>query len=123
MSRSLQRKVQVQGEDEPGDRVAVRLFGPLTIHDGPCKLGPRDLGGARPKQVLEILLAARGHHVPSDRLFELLWGEERPKHAANSLQTFVSVLRRHLTADRERARRLIVTEPEAYRFDSDLIDL
>ncbi len=123
MSRSLQRKVEVQGEDEPGDRVAVRLFGPLTIDDGPCKLGPRDLGGTRPKQVLEILLAARGHHVPTDRLFDLLWGEEPPQNAAGSLQTFVSVLRRHMTSDRDHARRLIVTEPEAYRVDTDLVDL
>ena len=49
-------------------RPAIRLFGPLEIHDGERILGPRDLGGARPKQVLEILLTARGHRVPTDRL-------------------------------------------------------
>ena len=86
-------------------------------------LGPRDLGGARPKQVFEILLAERGHLVPTDRLFDLIWGEERPQNAAGSLQTFVSVLRRHLTTDRALARRLVVTEPEAYRVDGGLIDL
>jgi DNA-binding SARP family transcriptional activator len=53
----------------------IRLFGPLTIEDGGRTLGPRDLGGARPKQVLEILLAARGHHVATDRLADLLWPE------------------------------------------------
>ena len=30
---------------------------------------------SRPKQVLEILLAARGHRVPTERIAELLWGD------------------------------------------------
>ena len=49
---------------------AIRVLGPLLIHDHDRDLGPRDLGGVRPKQVLEILLAARGHSVPVDRLIE-----------------------------------------------------
>jgi DNA-binding SARP family transcriptional activator len=109
-------------EDEHRERLLIRLFGPLTI-EGAQTLGPRDLGGSRPKQVLEILLAARGHRVPTDRLADLLWGEQLPQNAAGSLQTFVSVLRRHLASDRERARELVITEPEAYRFASDLVDL
>ena len=100
----------------------IRLFGPLAIEDGGRTLGPRDLGGARPKQVLEILLAARGHHVATDRLADLLWPEQRPQNTAGSLQTFVSALRRHLTHDRERARELVVTEAQAYRFATGLVD-
>ena len=101
----------------------IRLFGPLSIEEGARNLGPRDLGGSRPKQVLEILLAARGHLVPTDRLAELVWGDSRPQNAAGSLQTFVSVLRRHLATDGERARELVVTEPEAYRFATELVAL
>jgi DNA-binding SARP family transcriptional activator len=101
----------------------IRLFGALEIVDGDRLLGPRDLGGARPKQVLEILLAARGHHVPTDRLAELLWGSERPDDINGSIQTFVSVLRRHLVADRDRARSIVVTEAEAYRFATDMVEL
>lgn len=100
----------------------IRLFGPLAIEDGGRTLGPRDLGGARPRQVLEILLAARGHHVATDRLADLLWPEQRPQDTAGSLQTFVSALRRHLTRDRERARELVVTEAQAYRFATGLVD-
>src|SRR3954469_15269625 len=103
--------------------VAISLFGPLAIREGTRSLGDRDLGGARPKQVLEILLAARGRRVPSDRLADLLWGEHLPKHAAAALQTFVSVLRRRLSPDRRRTRELVVTEPEAYRFAVELVDL
>ena len=107
----------------PVQRPVIRLFGPLSIEEGSRSLGPRDLGGVRPKQVLQILLAARGHRVPTDRLAELVWGDDRPHNAAGSLQTFVSVLRRHLTPDRERARELVVTEPEAYRFATELVAL
>ena len=105
------------------ERPAIRLFGPLSIQDGARSLGPRDLGGVRPKQVLEILLAARGHQVPTDRLAELLWGRQPPRNVAGSLQTFVSMLRRRLTTNRERARALVVTEPEAYRFAPELVSL
>jgi DNA-binding SARP family transcriptional activator len=101
----------------------IRQFGQLSIEDGARRLGPTDLGGTRPKQVLEILLAARGHRVTTDRLGELVWGDERPQDAIGSLQTFVSSLRRHLDADRRRARALVVTEPEAYRFATELVAL
>jgi DNA-binding SARP family transcriptional activator len=97
------------------------MFGPLSIEDGTRTLGPRDLGGMRPKQVLEILLAARGHRVPTDRLAELVWPGEKPRNVSGSLQTFVSMLRRRLTIDREQARALVVTEPEAYRFATELV--
>jgi len=111
------------GGEERRERMVIRLFGVLAIEDGTRTLGPRDLGGARPKQVLEILLAARGHRVPTDRLAELLWGEELPQNAAGSLQTFVSVLRRHLVSERARARELVSTEAEAYRFATDRVEL
>jgi DNA-binding SARP family transcriptional activator len=107
--------------ERPGDLV-IRMFGPLAIENGARTLGPRDLGGARPKQVLEILLAARGHLVATDRLADLLWPQRAPQNAAGSLQTFVSALRRHVTLDRERARELVVTEAKAYRFATNLVD-
>jgi DNA-binding SARP family transcriptional activator len=61
--------------------------------------------------------------VPTDRIADLLWGETPPERAAGSIQTFVSVLRRRLTADSELARRLIVTETEAYRFETAMVEL
>ena len=75
------------------------------------------------RALLEILLAARGHHVPVDRIAELIWDGQRPDDIAASIQTFVSVLRRRLVGDRARARQLVVTETEAYRFATDAVDL
>jgi DNA-binding SARP family transcriptional activator len=105
------------------ERPVVRLFGPLTIDDGVTTLGAGDLGGVRPKQVLEILLAARGRRVSTDRLAELLWGDARPDNWAGSIQSFIFVLRRRLTSDGKRARELVITEAGAYRFATDLVDL
>lgn len=115
--------LQSRRGSEYRERPLVRLLGPLEIAVGKQSLGPGDLGGVRPKQVLEILLAARGHRVPTDRIAELLWGEERPRDVAGSIQTFISVLRRHLAPDRDRSRQLVVTEQEAYRFETDLVEL
>ena len=111
------------GDDPGSSRLVIRIFGALEIVDGDRVLGPRDLGGVRPKQLLEILLAARGHRVPIDRIAELIWDVERPDDIAASIQTFVSVLRRRLVGDRDRARQLVVTEAEAYRFATDIVDL
>ena len=99
-----------------GGSPAISLFGSIAVRHGDRTLGPRDFGGSRPKQVLEILLAARGALVPVDRMADMLWGEELPDNVAGSLQTFVSVLRRHLCADPGCARELVVTERGAYRF-------
>jgi len=104
-------------------RTVIRLFGQLSIEDDSRRVGPTDLGGTRPKQVLEILLAARGRRVTTDRLTDLVWGDDRPQDAVGSLQTFVSSLRRHLDPDRERAHALVVTEHEAYRCATELVAL
>lgn len=113
----------VSTDTKRSQRPVIRLFGSLSVEDGGRRLGAGDLGGTRPKQVLEILLAARGHRVPTERIAELLWGERRPKDDAASIQTFVSVLRRHLVTDRDHARQLVVTEQEAYRFATDRAEL
>ena len=109
--------------NDPSQRLRIRLFGSLELQDGGRVLGPGDLGGVRPKQVLEILLAARGHRVSTARIGDQLWGDEPPHDAAAAVQTFVSVLRRRLVDDRERSRALVVTEAEAYRFATDEVEL
>ena len=114
--------MQPVGNDSVGSRLAVRILGTLQIVDGERVLGPRDLGGARPKQLLEILLAARGRLVPVDRIAELIWEGQAPDDISASIQTFVSVLRRRLVDDRTLARQLVVTEAEAYRFATDAVD-
>jgi DNA-binding SARP family transcriptional activator len=98
---------------------AIQLFGPLLVTVGERRLGPRDFGGVKPKQVLEILLAARGRRVPKDRIADMLWSQEPPKNVAGTIATYVSVMRRGLDAVGRRGRDLVATETDAYRFAAE----
>lgn len=89
----------------------VQAFGPLHLELDGRRLGPTDLGGRKPKLLLEILLLADGHPVSRERLAGLLWDRDPPRNVPATLDTYASVLRRTL-ADH---RHLLVTEPEAYR--------
>ena len=75
----------------------------------------------KPRHVLEILISARGHAVPKDRLIHLLWGDLVPKDPYGGLESYVSVLRTHL--DGASAKGIVGTEPGAYRFANERADL
>ncbi len=98
------------------------LFGPIELTGGQRRLGPGDLGGTKSKQVLELLLVARGHGVTKDRLADQLWGEALPKRAFAALENYVFILRRHLGPG-GRGRELVVTEPGGYRLAAGQVDL
>jgi DNA-binding SARP family transcriptional activator len=102
--------------------LAVRMLGPLQV-DADRRLGPRDFGGIKPRQLLEILLAARGRAVPKERLAELLWGDAQPRAAAATLETYVSGLRRRLGQTAASSDGPLLTETGAYRFAVDRVDL
>src|SRR5437763_14606197 len=81
----------------PGEMfMYIRLFGSLEIEDGQRWVGPDDLGGRKPKQVLEIVLNGRGRVVSKDGTFDLLCPEGSSQNAAATLSTYVSAPRRHL---------------------------
>ena len=101
----------------------ISLFGPLQCHDGGRTLRASDLGGAKPRGLLELLLLARGRTVSKEQLAEALWGERQPQHVAGALEHYVCVLRRRLFPDQALARRVLVTEAGAYRFDTSLVSL
>src|SRR5918996_1730228 len=104
-------------------RLAVQLFGPISVTVGDTRLGPRDFGGVKPKQIFEVLLAARGRSVSKDRLADLLWGESLPRNVSGTLETYVSVLRRRIEPNKGRGASILVTEPGAYRLDTDLASI
>lgn len=83
-------------------------------------MGVRDFGGIKPKQILEILLVHEGLPVSKDRIADLLWGERLPRDWRRALEAYVSVLRSSLGSP---ARKIIVTEPNAYRLALDGVTL
>src|SRR4051794_28713646 len=104
-------------------KLGIELFGGIQVTEGERRLGPRDFGGLKPKQVLEVLLSARGRPVSKGQLGEWLWEDKLPKNLAATLETYVSVVRRAIAPDGTRGRELVVTGRESYRFDVERVDL
>ena len=88
--------------------IEFRILGSLQALKGGCAL---PLGGAKQRGLLALLLLDRNRVVPRDRLIDALWGEQPPASAANSVQVYVSKLRR-LLEDRDGIA--LVTEPPGY---------
>ncbi len=91
------------------------MFGPLTVAIDGRSLGPSDLGGVKPKEILEILLLARGRPVSKQALADSLWPGKKPQNVSGTLESYVSILRRKLFSDRSTARRVLVTGNGSYQ--------
>ena len=59
-----------------------------------------EVHGAKERTLLAHLVAYAGQVVPSTALIESLWGDDPPRSAAKSLQTYVLRLRNSLEPDR-----------------------
>jgi predicted ATPase/DNA-binding SARP family transcriptional activator len=93
----------------------VRVLGPLELERAGRRIA---LGSRLQRRLLTVLVAAAGRTVSTDRLIDLLWGEDPPPAARNSLQSHVARLRATLgDAD------LIATRPPGYALDLDRIRL
>ena len=97
----------------------VLMFGPLEVQCEGTRLGASDLGGVKPKQILEMLLLRRGRPGGIDVLADGLWPCKPPRDVPATLNTYVSVLRHRLFRDQTEARRVIFTSPRAYGFSTD----
>jgi hypothetical protein len=72
-----------------------RLLGPVEVTDGQERL---PLGGPKPRTLLAHLVLELGRVVPAERLIDAVWDERPPPAARNTLQTYVSHLRRQLVS-------------------------
>jgi len=92
------------------------LLGPLTAAvDGT----PIELGGQKRRALLAALLLKADEVVTRDELIDALWGEDPPDTARNTLQVYVSQLRKLLPEG------LLETTPAGYRLaiDPGAVDL
>jgi DNA-binding SARP family transcriptional activator len=102
-----------------------RILGSLEVSD---ETGPVMLGGPRQRGLLAILVLESGRVVPTDRLVDLLWGEEAPKTAIASLQNAIGRLRKALGADVLETRSpgyvlsIAAEQLDARRFEQALSD-
>jgi len=101
-----------------------RLLGPLEVWDGGA---PLNLGGAKQRALLALLLLSIDRVVPTERIIEELWGESPPDTAANAVQVYVANLRKLLQPGRVpgAASDVIVTRAPGYfiRVGAEDVDL
>ena len=106
----------------PSRKLDVSVLGPLTVRRGTETLGAHELGGPKPRQILEILLLHLGAPVSKGRLIDLLWEGQAPTLALPTLESHVSVLRRHLQPGTGKAGPL-KTVTGGYLMDRALVNL
>ncbi|TFD07848.1 response regulator receiver protein [Cryobacterium sp. TMT1-2-2] len=102
--------------------LSVHVFGNLSVRRGSVVLHAHELGGPKPRQILEILLVHLGLPVSKDRLIELLWGASAPLEALPTLESYVSLLRRHLQPGAGKFGPLQTTTG-GYVLDRELVDV
>jgi DNA-binding SARP family transcriptional activator len=108
-----------------GTTLQFRILGPLEVSD---ETGHVALGGPKQRGLLAILVLQAQRVVPTDRLIDLLWGEQAPRTATASLQNGVGRLRRALGPEVLQTRSpgyVLRVEPDqidARRFEQALID-
>ena len=84
----------------------LSVLGPLEVARG---AEPVRLGSPQQRRVLAVLVVNANEVVSSDRLVDVLWGEESPRSATHTLHALVSRLRATLGEDR------LETCPPGYR--------
>ncbi|MBP3037569.1 winged helix-turn-helix domain-containing protein [Arthrobacter sp. zg-ZUI100] len=78
------------------NKLRIRVLGPICAGRGET---PLRLSKARHREILGILVAARGRTVSTQRLIDDLW-EDAPPGAVGAVRTFIGELRRLLEPDR-----------------------
>ena len=71
------------------------LLGPIEVRDGDATV---ELGAAKQRALLALLLLDAGRAVSVERLVDELWGESAPPSARKMVQIHVSALRKLMPA-------------------------
>ncbi|MEV6907826.1 BTAD domain-containing putative transcriptional regulator [Amycolatopsis sp. NPDC051071] len=102
----------------------ARLLGAVEVIADGVRL---DLGHARQRDVLAVLLLEVGQVVTADRLVDRVWGEHLPRRPRTALYSYLSRLRGLLagldgvTIERDRGGYVLVADPssvDVHRFES-----
>src|SRR6478752_9718125 len=106
-----------------GSPAAAGQVGGVHVRVGTAVVGPRQLGGVKPRHLLIALAVARGVPVSKEALVSILWGDDRPAAATATLESYVCVLRKHLQVPGAPRQGTIMTRAGCYSLDLDQVDL
>ena len=102
--------------------ISVRLFGTFEIRRNGAVLTAADMGGRKPRHILEILLLNLGTPVSKTRLVEILWGSHASDGAIATLESYVSGIRRAIQPGNTKKGPLR-TANGGYVLDPQLVEL
>jgi DNA-binding SARP family transcriptional activator/tetratricopeptide (TPR) repeat protein len=102
--------------------VEFRILGPVELWEAGQR---RDLGSAKERCVLAILLWALGSPVSADAIVNRVWGRHPPAKARESLYSYVARLRRRIQRAGADAQARLVSGSGSYTLEADreLVDL
>ncbi len=98
----------------------IRLFGTTTVRSPTTEVVGSQLGGIKPRQVLEALALAGAAPVTKDRLVQVLWGDKPPSSPVATLESYVSVLRRSMGPGKGTTSPIITTSA-GYHLDPERV--
>jgi DNA-binding SARP family transcriptional activator len=96
------------------DGLELRILGPLELWRDRVAV---PVPATRQRDLLAALALPPGRVLSTERLVELLWSEDPPATARNTLHTLVRRLRRRLAATPEQGARLLQTRTTGYLLD------
>jgi DNA-binding SARP family transcriptional activator len=76
--------------------IDVKVFGPTVVSGAGVRLVASDLGGNKPRQLLEMLALDLGTPIAKDLLAERLWDGRPPASYIANVESYVCSLRRRL---------------------------
>ncbi len=77
-------------------RGTFRVLGPIDLL---TPAGPISIGGHHQRALVGALVMSAGHAVPIDHLGFVLWGDDPPRSADNTLGSYMSSIRQIVGAD------------------------
>ena len=101
----------------------VFVFGETRVRIGDRVISARELGGVKPRRLLEFLAVNNGQPVSKSRLVEVLWPDQAPSGAIATMETYVSLLRRVLEPGTPARASVIRTVSGGYCLDAERVSV
>jgi DNA-binding SARP family transcriptional activator len=106
-----------------GGTMRINMLGETEVVGDQGALSLRGFGGAKPRQILEILVLHRQQPLAKEQLVEMLWESNAPTDPIAALVSYVSVLRSKIEPGVARADSVIVTGNGNYSLDRSRVSV